>query len=185
MNHKLRQKIARIVFRREFNRQEPQRRSIPFDKAKSIGIIYDSTEESSFEHVKKYVKEMREQFQKDVLALGYYDNTELPPMRFAKLGLDFFTRKDLNFFYKPVSAVVKNFIHREFDILIDLHTGNGIPFRYVTALSKAKFKIGKYDKTAIRFYDFMVCTGDVITVPQFIQQVNAYLHQLKNENTPA
>jgi hypothetical protein len=185
MNQKLRQKIARIVFRREFNRQEPLRRSIPFENAKTIGIIYDSTDEKSFELVKKYVKEMREQFHKDVLALGYFDNVELPPMRFSKLGLDFFTRKDLNYFYKPVTSVVKNFIDREFDILIDLHTGNGIPFRYVTALSRAKFKIGKYDKTAIRFYDMMVSTGENVTLHQFIQQVNTYLHQLKNETASA
>ncbi len=90
-----------------------------------------------------------------------------------------------NFFYKPVSPVVKNFIDRDFDILIDLHTGNGIPFRYITALSRAKFKIGKYDKSAVRFYDFMVSTREGVILPQFIQQVNSYLHQLKNETTTA
>lgn len=185
MNQKLRQKIARIKFRREFGRHETVRRSIPFDKARTIGIIYDSTEEQSFETVKKYVKEMRENFHKDVLALGYYDNIQLPPMRFSKLGLDFFTRKDLNFFYKPVATVVRNFIERDFDILIDLHTGNGIPFRYITALSKAKFKIGKYDKSAVRFYDLMISTSDSVNLPQFILQVNQYLHQLKNETASA
>ena len=185
MKQQLRQKIARFKFRREFSRQEPMRRSIPFDRAKTIGILYDSTDEKNFDIVKKYVKEMRENYQKDVLALGYYDNIELPPMRFSKLGLDFFTRKDLNYFFKPVTSIVRNFIEREFDILIDLHTANSIPFRYVTALSRAKFKIGKYEKSAIRFYDMMISTTDNIQLPQFIQQVDTYLHQLKNESTSA
>lgn len=182
MNNKLRQKLAGILFRREFSNHDSSRRMVPFDKAKTIGILYDSTDETAFDTVKKYVKEMRERYHKDVLALGYYDSAELPPMRFSKLGLDFFTRKHLNYFYKPVAMVVRNFINRDFDILIDLHTGNAIPFRYITALSRAKFKIGKYDKNAIHFYDFMVSTRDHVALPQFIEEVNSYLHQLKYEH---
>lgn len=182
MQKKLRQKIASLMFQREFRNHHTLLKTVQFERAKSIGILYDSTDEKYFELVKKYVKDIREQHHKEVLALGYYDQDELPPMRFSKLGLDFFTRKQLNYFLKPKATVVKNFINREFDILIDLHTANHIPFRYIVAQSKAKFKIGKYEKAATNFYDFMISTRDHVSLHQFIGQVNQYLNLFKHEH---
>lgn len=180
MKKTFRQKIGRYLFLREFKNDRLNKCLISFDKAKSIGILYDSTNEKHFDIVRKYVKHMREQDHKEVLALGYFDDKDLPPMRFSKLGLDFFTRKDLNWYFKPIAPVVKNFIQREFDILIDLHTGNSIPFRYIVASSNASFKIGKYDRLAVPFYDFMLSISDTITFSQFIDQVNHYLKSFQH-----
>ncbi|MFM7016395.1 MAG: DUF6913 domain-containing protein [Bacteroidota bacterium] len=181
MKKNLRHKIAHVVFLNEFRNKTTKSHLIPFDKAETIGIIYDSTNEAHYEMVRKYVKDLRENFHKDVLALGYFDQNELPTLRFSKLGLDFFTRKDLNWFYKPISGIVKRFVEREFDILIDLHLGNQIPFKYVVASSRAKFKIGKYSKNAVRHYNFMLSVNEQTQLPAFIEQVNHYLKQIKNE----
>jgi len=116
-----------------------------------------------------------------VIALGFYDQKELPPMRFSKLGLDFFTRKDLNWYQKPNAPIVKNFVQREFDILIDLHMVNSIPFRYIVASSKANFKIGKYERLSTPFYDFMLSVSDETKFPQFLEQVNHYLNSMRND----
>lgn len=175
MKKTFRHKIGRYLFLREFKNNRHNKGLVPFQLAKSIGILYDSTNEKHFEIVRKYVKTMREQDHKEVLALGYYDEKELPPMRFSKLGLDFFTRKDLNWYFKPVAPVVKNFIKHEFDILLDLHTGNSIPFRYIVASSNACFKIGKYEQRALPFYDFMLSVSDNLSFSQFIEQINHYL----------
>lgn len=183
MKKNLRHKIAHVVFLTEFRNKTLKNHLIPFDQASTIGIIYDSSNEAHYEIVRKYVKDLRENYHKDVLALGYYDQKELPTLRFSKLGLDFFTRKDLNWFYKPISAIVKRFVDREFDILIDLHLGNQIPFKYVVASSKAKFKIGKYSKNAERYYNFMLSVNDTVQLPAFIEQVNHYLKQIKNEKS--
>lgn len=181
MRKNLRNKIGRYLFFKEFNHHQSNRSLITFANSRSIGILYDSTNEKHFELVKRYVKEIREVHQKEVLSLGYYDDKELPPMRFSKLGMDFFTRKDLNWHFKPIAQVVRNFVHREFDILIDLHLANSLPFRYVVATSRAKFKIGRYDRAAVRFYDFMLSVDEQITFPRFIEQVNFYLKSLKDD----
>lgn len=181
MKKQLRLKLAGYLFQKEFGKQQPQRKLIPFDKASSIGILYDSTDEKDFELVKKYVKEIRERFHKEVLALGYYDRDELPPMRFSKLGLDFFTRKDLNWYYKPMAGVVKNFTSKEFDMLIDLHTGHHITFKYIVAGSRARFKIGRYDRKSTAFYDFMISMPEQISLRQMMEQFTHYLNSLKND----
>ncbi len=183
MKKNLRHKIAHVVFLNEFRNKTLKSNLIPFDQAESIGIIYDSTNEKHYEMVRKYVKDLRETYHKDVLALGYYDEKELPTLRFSKLGLDFFTRKDLNWFYKPISPIVKRFVDREFDILIDLHIGHHIPVKYVVASSKAKFKMGKYTKNAERYYHFMISVNEQTQLPAFIEQVNHYLKQIKNEKS--
>ena len=183
MKKNLRHKIAHVVFMNEFRNKSTKNNIVPFDQATSIGILYDSSNEAHYEIVRKYVKELREVHHKDVLALGYYDQKELPTLRFSKLGLDFFTLKDLNWFYKPISGIVKRFVDREFDILIDLHLGNQIPFKYVAASSNAKFKIGKYSKNAERYYNFMLSVNEQTQLPAYIQQVNHYLKQIKNEKS--
>lgn len=181
MKKTFRHKIGRYLFLKEFGKQSSKQGYITFEKAKSIGILYDSTNEKHFELVKKYVKEVREVHHKEVVALGFYNQKELPPMRFSKLGLDFFTLKDLNWYHKPMTAVVKNFVQRDFDILIDLHLVNSIPFQYILASSKAKFKIGKYDRLFTPFYDFMLSVSDDTSFSQFLDQVIHYLNSLRHE----
>src|SRR5688572_3619106 len=122
MKKKIKSKIAHYLFHREFASHDRQQKVVSFTEARSIGIIYDSTNERNYDIIKRYVKELRDIYKKDVLALGYYDKKELPNDRFAKLGLDFFTRRALNWHYKPIAPIVKNFIAKDFDIFIDLHT---------------------------------------------------------------
>ena len=183
MKKNLRHKIAHFVFVNEFRNKVTKSNVIPFDQATTIGILYDSSNEADYEIVRKYVKELREIHHKDVLALGFYDQKELPTLRFSKLGLDFFTLKDLNWVYKPISGIVKRFVNKEFDILIDLHLNNQIPLNYVAASSNAKFKIGKYSKNAENYYSFMLIVGEQTQLPAFIEQVNHYLKLIKNEKS--
>ena len=73
---------------------------ISFDQAKTIGIIYDATRDQDFELMKNYVRDIRS-MGKDVVSLGYFNQKELPGMRFMKLGLDLFTKKSLDWKMKP------------------------------------------------------------------------------------
>ena len=96
MKKTFRHKIGRYLFLKEVGKHASKQGYVTFEKAKSIGILYDSTNEKHFEIVKKYVKEIREVHHKEVVALGFFNQKELPPMRFSKLGLDFFTLQDLH-----------------------------------------------------------------------------------------
>jgi hypothetical protein len=48
-------------------------------------------------------------------------------------------------------------------------------------MTKAKFKIGRYDRSSLPFYDFMISVEENISLPKFIEQVNHYLNMLKHE----
>jgi hypothetical protein len=182
LNKRVRHTIANFLFLREYRVAKRTSHSVTFDEAKKIGILYDATSDKNYEIVKQFVKEIRAQ-QKDVLALGYVDKNELPNMRFAKLGLDFFTRKAVNWKMKPQHASVSNFINHDFDILINLHTEKCFPLKYISAMTKARFKIGKYDQKNFPFCDMMIEAKENIGLKDFIEQVTHYLKLLKNDNS--
>ena len=176
---KLKQKIAHFLFNRKMRGHKRNPRTVSFEKARSIGIVYDATEEKDYELVKNYVKEIRDQ-RKEVVALGYVDLLELPVMRFSKLGLDFFTRKDLTWYLKPNHHIVTKFTEQDFDILINLDTQKCFPVNYVSVLSNARFKIGKYDKKNSRFCDFLIKTDENTSLRQFIDHINHYIRFIGN-----
>ncbi len=178
-NRKLRGQLANYLFNRELRNHVRKPHTVAFEDAKSIGIIYDATENDDYELVKNYVKELRDQ-KKDVLALGFVNQEELPNMRFSKLGLDFFTRKNLNWYFKPSHPMVSKFIDGDFDIMIFLNVENLTPLKYVAAATKAHFKIGKYDGKNSRYCDCMIKTEDHIPLNQFILLVNQYLKIFSN-----
>ena len=109
------------------------------EEAKTIGIVFDATDKEDFELVKKYVLYLKE-MKKKVKAIGFFNQKESPPMAFSKLEYDFFSLKDLSWNNIPNSVYVKNFIADEYDILLDLNLNDLFPLRYISSLSKARFK---------------------------------------------
>src|SRR6185436_6813819 len=148
LSKKIRVKLGNLRFLNEVKSLKRKPEVVGFSEAKKIGLLYDATDQYSFEVVKAYVKNVRNQ-QKDILALGYVDKKELPQNQFAQFGIDFFTRKHLNWQMIPHTTIVKNFINEQFDILINLNNGKCFPLQYIAAVSHAKFRVGRFDKKNI------------------------------------
>jgi len=123
-------------------------------KARHIGILYNATEYVSFEIIRELAKNLSEYSEK-VTVLGYVDSKELIDHYLYRKGFEFFSRSDLNWYYKPVSEAVNAFVNEPFDILINLSLEDHFPVRYITALSPAHFKAGRYS-AGDRHLDFMI-----------------------------
>jgi hypothetical protein len=176
----LRRILANLRFKRELDENKNGHETVSFDAAKKIGLLYDATEPKNFEIVKEYVKNVRSR-QKEVLALGYVDKKELPQNQFAQLGLDFFTRKDLNWQHFPQSLEVSNFIREPFDIVLNLSDNSVFPLRYIAAVSKAKFRVGRFDESSVPCYDMMIEATPDIELKQFINQAEELLVKIKSK----
>jgi hypothetical protein len=111
--------------------------------AKHIGIIYNATEYVSFEIIKNLAKDLTHDSKK-ISVLGYVDSTKLIDNYLYRKGFDFFSKNELNWYFKPMSQVVDQFITEPFDILINLSLEDHFPIRYITTLSLAQFKAGIY-----------------------------------------
>ena len=175
----VKQFIANILLKNEL-RSSPRvmkPNKFNFDSIKTIGILMDVTDSEDYEIVKRYVLYLRE-FKKNVKVIGFFNQKQLPPMTYSKLEYDFYSAKEMNWLGKPNSIVIQNFISEEFDLLIDLNVKNHFSLRYIAALSKARFKVGKYAKHDEEIYDMMIDSDNTKTVKYFLKQVDTYVMML-------
>jgi len=175
----IRAKLGNLRFSREVSRMKLERQAVGFNEAKKIGLLYDATDLKDYEAVKQFVKDIRAQ-QKEVMALGFVDKKELSQNQFAQLGLEFFSKKNLNWKMIPSHKAVTNFINEKFDIVINLGKNEIFPLRYIAALSKARFRVGRFDKQFTFCYDLMIQTENDSDIRHFIHQAENYLKQIKS-----
>jgi len=142
--------------------------------AKTVGILFDATQTENFDLVKKYIIYLKD-MKKRVKAIGFYNQKETPPMAYSKLEYDFFTIKDLNWYNFPDNIYVRNFIEEEHDILLDLNIYDSFPLRYVSSVSKAKFKVGKKSERNSSTFDLMIDADASKGMKYFLRNIDAYL----------
>lgn len=148
-----------------------------FEKIKTVGILFDATNAEDYEIVKRYVVYLREHLKK-VKVIGFFSSKEIPALTYSKLEYDFFSTKELNWLGKPASVIIQNFINEEYDLLIDLNVRDHFPLRYISALSKAVFKVGKFDENDTAIYDMMIDADNTNTVKYFLRQIDIYITML-------
>ncbi|MBN1158017.1 MAG: hypothetical protein JXA61_01440 [Bacteroidales bacterium] len=112
-------------------------------EARKIGVIYNATELNSFEIIRDLAKRISEH-DVEVSILGYVQSKNLIDQYLYRKGFDFFHKGNLNWYHKPCSDITDKFMNEPFDILIDLSLENHYPIQYITALSPARFKAGRY-----------------------------------------
>jgi Family of unknown function (DUF6913) len=158
---KLGERIKAIIGSRVLEKKlRNQNRSVAvcnIKNARNIGILYNATEYVSFEIIREFAKELS-QNNSNVSILGYVDSKKLIDHYLYRKGFDFFSRNDLNWYYKPVSAVAEEFVKKPFDLLIDLSLEPSYPVQYIVALSPSTFKVGRFSPEE-KYLDLMIDTG--------------------------
>ena len=160
--------------KKEFAAIHRSRQVVNFEKAETIALIFDATDREDFELVKKYIKKLKDSKRK-VRAIGFYDAKQEPTLLSSKLEYDFFSRKQLKWYLKPSDPIVDNFIHEPFDLLINLCMNYKTPLLYITALSRAKFKVGKQHQKYAPYYDLMLNVEENMGLKEFIAVTEKYL----------
>ncbi len=149
------------------------------DDAKTIGIVFPFTDKEDFELLKKYVLYLRE-LKKKVKAIGYYKTKEEPYVQYSKVDYDFFPKSSHNWYGKPTDHIVTNFIDEPFDIMIDINSNNDAVITYIAAMSKAKFKVGRFDENDF-IHDLMFESPNEKGLKFFLRQVDTYLAMINKE----
>jgi hypothetical protein len=176
---KIRSGIANNTLKKEMLQQPRlvQVQKFSFDAVRSVGILFDASNTEDYELVKRYVVYLREHTKK-VKVLGYFSAKEIPSLTYSKLEYDFFSAKETNWFGKPLAAVTQNFIGEEYDLLIDLNIHDHFSLKYIAALSKAKFKVGKYKEEDETIYDMLIDADNTQTLKYFLRQIDTYISMM-------
>ncbi len=174
---KTRKKAGEYFLRKEFTDVKRQKKSVNFEEAETIALLFDATVPEEFEVVKKYIKSLKDNKRK-VRAMGFYDAKEQPALMSSKLEYDFFTRKQLKWYLKPDDPIVENFISEPFDILINLCSNHKMPLLYIMALSRATLKVGRSHPKYEAYYDIIIEVPAETGISSFIQLAEKYLNMI-------
>ncbi len=178
---KLKQAVGQFVLNKEIPKVKRERNIVNLDNARTVGIIYILKDEHTYNQITRFVKFLQDK-QISTKAIGYFDGNIKPIYAIEKLSLDFYNRKDINWYGKPSGNYVNDFLKQEFDILIDLTLSDSYPTKYLAALSVAKFKVGKGGKDKDKIFDFMIKLNNDTTLDEFISLLTLYLEIINKKS---
>tara|TARA_A100001035_G_scaffold277666_1_gene274921 strand:- start:583 stop:1134 length:552 start_codon:yes stop_codon:yes gene_type:complete len=166
-------KVGKWVFQRQLLSNKRSKFICNLEDARSVGILYDATDEENINHIKPFVSYFFD-LKKEVKALGFVNSNSLSHFHIPKLQYDFFNKKDLNWYYRPQNYIIDNFVKKEYDILINLCDSSIIPMKYLIASSVARFKIGIYEKN-YEIYDLMISLKDINDKSKLMYEIKHYV----------
>jgi len=172
-------KLGLKILRSKSKKLKRKRGVFNFDNAKTVGIVFNATKQESFDIAYEFVKYLEQKSIK-VETLGFVDSKEVRDFYRETVNTKYFSKKNLNWYGKPKNENVEKFINKNFDILIDLSLIDEYPILYISALSKAKFKVGRFSGKS-EYLDFMI---DISKKPQYnflIEQIKHYLLSLNKK----
>lgn len=174
MFRKIRIRIGKYYLRKEQEHRQRNCKLMNLGEAKKIGILYTLDDVPDYERVSDFVTRLQGDH-KEVKALGFVKNKNLVQRFLPKLSYDFFSRRDLTWFYKPIHNQVRDFIEKEFDLLIDLSIGDNFPLTYISGLSNALLKVGCFSSENICYYDLMIDPKPTMSSDEYLGQIQHYL----------
>ena len=166
-----------MILRRKNARAKRQRMLFDFASAKYIGVLSSPKDEVSTGLEKDFLSFLSQKGIK-YSVLGFFDGEIIPENFLYWKGIDFFTRKDLNFFSIPKNPIVDKFIHEPFDMLINCTITQHFPVEYVSQLSVAKCKVGIM-RDGASYYDLMIDIQKDRTIKYFLINLVKYLSNIK------
>jgi len=125
------------------------------DSANTIGILYCANNPVEVELMKTYIHSLRD-MKKEVRSLGFLNVREVPLGLNGSVKHQYFSLKELNWYGKPSSQFIHAFVNEEFDILFDFGVPSQLPILFLTSMSKAKCKVGRYLEKYTELYDVMI-----------------------------
>jgi hypothetical protein len=169
-----RQRIGRLWISREVKQEDRILKMTNLQEARHIGIAYRLHEMDDYNRILEFVTGLQHDH-KEVKALGYVTEKNLTERFLPKLSYDFFSKTDVNWYYKPTTKRVVDFINQPFDLLIDLTLESCLPLFWTVALSKAHCKVGCFDPSSVSYHDLMIKPKPPVALKELIHQIKHYL----------
>ncbi len=171
---KIKNHFGRIYLHAEIKKQKKQNKLISFDSINEIGIVYnaDNTSEEIIAH--NFASHLRNEGKK-VLLLGFVNQNKLPHNKKIHISSEFFCREKLNWFNLPEKNKIGRFLEIRFDLLLNLYHDNLLPLQAISVYSKAQYKMGGNIKDALKYFDFIIDTGNTKDINNLANQMEHYL----------
>ncbi len=151
------------------------RKSISFNNASKIGILFNASDVKQEKLVMQYVDRLRSKHKKQVSILAFFDDKEEKKAALSKN----YSLKDLNWLFIPNNEDVRSFIDKPFDIAINFFENPHIHGDYIMALSKSGFRVGRNSNNT-ESYELMI-NEKKKDLAHFIGLLDTYLKTFNEE----
>lgn len=170
----MRKSLGNYVLRKKISKAKREVQVFNLETAKSIGVLYPYTLGQNEEVIKKMI-DFLESFNTEVQSIAMVSLKNATDLPVSSNNNFYFSKKEINFYKIPTSKEVHDFIDKEFDILIDCNLENLFPLRYISSLSKAKFKVGPSSGYRDQVCDMTISMEEPVKMEVFLDQAKRYL----------
>jgi len=181
---KIKHWIRMFFFRREMKKASRKKMVVGLEESRKIGLVYEASSEETYRMATDLAKELQKSG-KRVKAMGFVPHKTKPDYLLDHLNFSYFSRKDFKWNLKLKTDTLKEFVNTEFDILIDLSPSDLFLVKYLSGLSGARYKTGKYHPEYVEVYDLMLQVDDAFPLDELIEHTINYLQMIKKPNTHA
>lgn len=144
-----------------------------FDTAKTAGILFDAGEPDSFHLLLDFTKYLKSNGIKSKM-LGFVESKEIPDNMVLRDNCELLTLNDIDLWMRPRTPEAVDFTNSDFNILFDVSMRDNFILHYLSTLSVANFKVGRY-KTTENDYDFMINVEKKPSVEYLLEQIKIYV----------
>jgi len=167
--------IVKMMTKFALKRNDTDRLSEPYEKAKHIGIVYTFSNDQQRHEVMKLVEKIVADG-KSVQTLTFIPKSK----KIEEFSLPSFTESDFSSKGKWKSEGVIDFRATVFDYLISTDQEINKYIRNILASSKAKCRVGSYSEAHEAYFELMINHSDNSDFAEFLHQIYHYIIQMKN-----
>lgn len=175
-----REQIGRRVLRNKFRNLKRETHVFNFETARSAVIVFDAETSNAIDIIKEFQGFLKEKGIRCTV-FGYANQKEIPQDMLFWKDIHVITRRDLNWYMKPVGETVELYNNEQPDILIDFSTTNLLEMQFLVQLSPARFKVGCYTEEK-NDYDLMINLSEQNDIAYLSEQIRHYVSILNPVN---
>jgi len=142
--------------------------------AESIGIVYEYKDEEEFRIIEQLIGQLHDE-KKRIKVMVYIKNAKMLAYIPQRLTVDYIRPNEVDWFYRPNSSYVRDFIGSHFHILIDLNYNRSLPLNYIVAKSNAYYKVGIFNEESKEQLDMLLKLDVQNGLPYIIKEIIRYL----------
>lgn len=152
----------------------PARSITNLNDARTIGVIYDSTNPDNDITITKFAEMLRNKG-KTVEIMAYVNDKKID----HKGDIALFNPRAVNWYGVPTDERITPFCNKPFDLLICAILEESRPLEYIAYLSKAKYRVGPFDEKKTHCYDLMIQMGSRKELGYLLQQMVHFLENIR------
>jgi hypothetical protein len=177
--YSLSRRILKYLIRQHLKKVRHNSNGVNYKNAVRIAVLSESQTIDTSQYIIDFISDLKKDT-KEITTLEYLNNSIKLSVKSWKQTQFYLHKQNLNFLNLPKKEPLREYLEKEFDIVINLCITNNIYLHYISTITNAKLKIGPYYPEFESCYDFMIDINENTDINTFVNSVDTYLKMINN-----